>query len=229
MQYGHVERATHNNTSWQSAQHEVVGHKWAHLGDYSRGLAVLNDCKYGYSCTGSALRLSLLRAPKNPDATADMGDHVFSYAVLGHGGSFQDAGVVSKAASFNSPLVVADLPPGPLIPFSGPAPGFTLEWLDGGFSSGGGAGGSGGGSLCPVVLDAVKKAEDSDSAILRLYESFGGSARVRLGSRHRVLAAYECSLLEDRLVELGVGSDGKSVEFELSPFSVFTLQLVFAE
>ncbi|EQB78107.1 hypothetical protein CB1_000590075 [Camelus ferus] len=54
------------------------------LSEHGFGLALLNDCKYGASVQGSVLSLSLLRAPKSPDATVDMGRHEFTYALMPH-------------------------------------------------------------------------------------------------------------------------------------------------
>ena len=76
------------------AQYEVPGHRWADLSEHGFGAALLTDCKYGYSCHGNELRISLLRAPKSPDPEADMGRHAFAYALLPHAGGWRDAGVV---------------------------------------------------------------------------------------------------------------------------------------
>ena len=64
IQYGHVERPTHANTSWDVARFEVCAHKWADLSEPGYGVALLNDCKYGYDIAGNVIRLSLLRAPR---------------------------------------------------------------------------------------------------------------------------------------------------------------------
>ncbi|RXM33161.1 Alpha-mannosidase 2C1 [Acipenser ruthenus] len=104
IQFGHLQRPTHWNTSWDWARFEVWGHKWADLSEHGFGVALLNDCKYGYSVLRNTLTLSLLRAPKSPDATADMGQHQFTYAVMPHTGSFQEAAVIQSAYNLNFPL-----------------------------------------------------------------------------------------------------------------------------
>ncbi|KAL7980375.1 hypothetical protein Chor_014704 [Crotalus horridus] len=91
IQFGHLQRPTHWNTSWDWARFEVWSHKWADLSEHGFGVALLNDCKYGCSVHGNVMSLSLLRAPKSPDATADIGRHQFTYAVMPHLDSFQDA------------------------------------------------------------------------------------------------------------------------------------------
>lgn len=80
IQYGHLKRPTHCNTSWDWAKHEVCGHKWVDISEYNFGMALLNDCKYGFSAYGSTIQMSLLRSPKAPDDEADTGVHIFSYA-----------------------------------------------------------------------------------------------------------------------------------------------------
>ena len=59
IQFGHVKRPTHFNTSWDQARFEVSGHKWADLSEYGFGVSLLNDCKYGHSTRGSVMSLSL--------------------------------------------------------------------------------------------------------------------------------------------------------------------------
>ncbi|KAM5243010.1 alpha-mannosidase 2C1 isoform 1-T1 [Hipposideros larvatus] len=114
IQFGHLQRPTHYNTSWDWARYEVWAHRWMDLSEHGFGLALLNDCKYGASVHGNVLSLSLLRAPKAPDASADMGRHEFTYALMPHKGSFQDAGVIRAAYSLNFPLLA--------LPAPGPAP-----------------------------------------------------------------------------------------------------------
>jgi alpha-mannosidase len=68
-----VRRPTHYNTSWDMAKFEVCCHKWADLSEAGYGVSIINDSKYGFATCGNLMRLSLLRAPKAPDAHADMG------------------------------------------------------------------------------------------------------------------------------------------------------------
>ena len=56
--FGALERATHNNTSWERAQFEVCGHRWADLSEGNSGISLLNDCKYGYDIKDRTIRLS---------------------------------------------------------------------------------------------------------------------------------------------------------------------------
>ena len=102
IQYGTVARPTHDNTKWDYAQFESCAHRYADLSDPDFGVALLNDCKYGYRVKGSELSISLLRAPTEPDPIADRGAHRFTYAILPHAGDLAHTDeVVAAAAELN--------------------------------------------------------------------------------------------------------------------------------
>ncbi|XP_076979834.1 alpha-mannosidase 2C1 isoform X1 [Tamandua tetradactyla] len=207
IQFGHLQRPTHYNTSWDWARFEVWAHRWMDLSEHSFGLALLNDCKYGASVHGSVLSLSLLRAPKAPDASADMGRHEFTYALMPHKGSFQDAGVIRAAYNLNFPLLA--------LPAPGPAP--TTAWSA--FSL----------STPAVVLETVKQAESSPESrtlVLRLYEAHGSHVDCWLQTSLLVKEAVLCNLLEQRdpTGQLPLHDDRLKLTF--SPFQVRSLLLV---
>eukprot|EP01135_Chromosphaera_perkinsii_P010443 Nk52_evm6s2133 gene=Nk52_evmTU6s2133 len=104
IQHGYVHRPTTSNTSWDVARFEVCAHKWVDLSQHGFGIALLNDCKYGFSCFDNVLGCSLLRSPKAPDEICDMGFHSFRFAIMPHSGSFQDAEVVAEAFCYNCPV-----------------------------------------------------------------------------------------------------------------------------
>ncbi|MGA3160215.1 MAG: glycoside hydrolase family 38 C-terminal domain-containing protein [Terracidiphilus sp.] len=156
--YGTIDRATTRNNSWEKAQFEVAAMRWADLGGIGsdgkqHGLSILNQNKYGYDAVGNVLRLTLLRSPKWPDAEADMGHHHFHYALYPHAGTWKDALTVRKGWEYNYPLtaVVTTAHPGTL-PASHSFASVSPE---------------------NVVLTAVKKAEDANGLIFRVYEWAG--------------------------------------------------------
>jgi len=53
---------------------------------------------------GNVMRLSLLRAPTQPDPDCDMGTHRFSWAIYPHIGTFTESDVAQVAYAFNAPL-----------------------------------------------------------------------------------------------------------------------------
>ncbi len=198
-QYGHVQRPTHFNTSWDLARFEVPAHRWADLSEPDFGVALLNDSKYGHAVHGSVMRLSLLRSSKLPDPGADMGHHTFRYALLPHAGAPQQADVMAEAYRFNVPLLVGRTaaPLGQASFFSVDAPAVVIDW--------------------------IKKAEDSDVLIVRLYEAHGTHTRARLSSSLPVCAAAVCNLLEEE--ETPVPWQDGGVALELRPFQIVTLKL----
>ena len=106
IQYGHVKRNTHKNTSWDKAKFEVVGHKYADLSNNDYGVALMNDCKYGYSIFDNTIDLNLLRSPNNPDADADIGYHEFVYSFYPHNKDLIRSNVIEESTLLNhSPII----------------------------------------------------------------------------------------------------------------------------
>lgn len=202
IQFGHLSRPTHYNTTWDLARFEVSAHRWADLGEPGFGVALLNDCKYGYATRGHVMSLSLLRSPTYPDTEADQGHHKFRYALLPHAGTFREAGVIEEGYRFNSPLLVS---------------GSNLPLHEKSFFQV---------SSPHVILDTVKKAEESDALIVRLYEAHGAHGRVRLTSPLPVKSASRCNLLEEQDQRLKWAKGG--VEVAVTPFQIVTLKLALA-
>lgn len=200
IQFGHVRRPTHFNTSWDFARFEVSAHRWADLSEPGFGVALLNDSKYGHACHGNVLRLSLLRAPKIPDATADMGRHRFRYALFPHAHGPQLGGVIPESAVFNQPLQI----------FCG-----ALRAAPAGFFSV---------DNPAVVLDTIKKAEDSDAVVVRLYESHGAPQTARLRLPSKIASARRVNLLEADGAALAAEGDG--IVLDLRPFELVTIKCV---
>lgn len=178
-QYGHVSRPTHFNTSWDAAKFEVVAQKYADMSEFGYGVALLNDCKYGYSAHKNVLRLSLLRAPKAPDSNCDIGHHSFKYAIYPHQHHFLQSDVVREGYNFNSPLLTRLVPRAKLNGVNFLLPKFHIE------------------NAANVVLDTIKRAEDSTDVIIRLYECYGGHARAKLISSRIITKIVKCNILED--------------------------------
>ncbi len=195
--FGVVERPTHHSTADDLARFEVSGHRFVDVSEAGFGVAVLTDSKYGYSVHDGTIRVSLLRAPREPDPEADIGAHAFSYALVPHAGGWPAVRVVAEAATFNTPVL----------------------WLPGGRTASSFARVAGG-----LVLDTIKRAEDGEGLVLRLYEPYGarGSARLELGLP--AATATRCNLLEDRIAEPVVLRDGR-LELPYRPFEIVTLRV----
>ena len=205
-QFGHVERPTHWNTSWDWARFEVCGHKWADLSETGYGVSLLNDCKYGYSIKDNAMKLSLLKSAKNPDTEADMGEHTFTYALFPHEGAVTEGGTIEEAVRLNLPAQVVNgriTEQRRLVKISGSQT-FSAGQKDEMDSSRAGKNSSvmGKTALCAarsVQIDAIKKAEDEDCLIVRMHECRGGRANVTVSSEYLVKKIVLCNLLEHDL------------------------------
>ncbi|SET10712.1 alpha-mannosidase [Paenibacillus sp. NFR01] len=202
--FGTIERVTHRNTSWEQAQYEVCGHRFADVGEYGYGVSLLNDCKYGYDVQGSTIRLSLLRAPKWPDVTADLGEHEFTYALYPHLGDWREALTLRAAAELNHAEVAVACPAAEgERPSSGSMIGFDGKH---------------------VVLDTVKPSEDGTASILRLYESAGGRETVTLRWPQPSARFYASNALEEEL-ELLPAEDGL-LRLSFTPYQIQTIRIV---
>ncbi|TFC02717.1 alpha-mannosidase [Cryobacterium mannosilyticum] len=209
IQFGHVFRPTHVNTSWDAARFETCAHRWVHVGEAGYGVAVANDATYGHDIGRSAdvagrttttVRLSLLRAPLFPDPESDQGAHEFRVSVR-VGADIGDA--VAEGYRLNLPLrtvhgVAAD-GIDPLFEVDNPA----------------------------VVIEAVKLAEDrSGDVVVRLYEAHGSRARARIIRRFDATDVTETDLLERPLAEprATLAAEGDTLLLELRPFQLVTLR-----
>ncbi|GLB44397.1 putative alpha mannosidase, middle domain [Lyophyllum shimeji] len=223
-QFGHVHRPTHKNTTWDIAKFEVCGHKYADLSEYGYGVAILSESKYGFSCSGNLLCISLLRAATAPDAEQDQGEHRFSWAVMPHEGHFLESDVPAAAYIYNSPVRVR------CVPNDGDA---SISALQAPFAVEGARN---------VFLETMKRGENDDHAadsgattiVLRLYEAFGGhaQAKLRIASHLPVSKAYVTNLLEDDDTELNImhTDDARGtcgfVRLDFRGFEVKTVKLV---
>jgi hypothetical protein len=76
-----------------------------------------------------------------------------------------------------------------------------------------------------VILDWVKKAEDSSGLIVRLYEAYGGRSVVKLRSILPIKKVERSNFLEDKTKSyLDIDSDG-DIELSLDAFELVTLKL----
>ena len=201
IQFGHVARPTHTNTSWDQARFEAPMQRWVELSEPGFGVAFFNDCKYGYDAKDTTLRLTLLRSPTYPWPQADQGEHRFRYGMMVHHG-LAETGVSAKAEAFNHPLT--------LIAGSGAPKNADLASLVASENP-------------AIVIEAVKRAEDSDALIVRLWERDGAQQSTRLMLSPAFVTAAETDLLEDNVRLLEIADNALMLGF--TPFEIKTLKL----
>jgi alpha-mannosidase len=236
IQFGHTQRATHENTSWDKARFEVPAQRWANLGETGYGVALLNDCKYGYDVHGNVLRLSLLRSPGWPDPEADRGRHVFRYALLAHGGDLATGLVTEEAENFNLGLRAVRPAPAPHAPALHPGANTVIDAGAGMLPARGAAVSV---DQQGIFLSAAKPADDgSGDLVLRVYEAYGGRGEVEVGigspfrdrAVHAGITARRVDLLErdspaTRADHPDLEYAGARMTIELDPFELATVRI----
>jgi alpha-mannosidase len=207
IQWGNVQRPTHHNTSWDWARFETCAQKWVDLSEGGYGVSLLNDCKYGHDIHGSVIRISLLRSPTSPDPEADQGEHRFAYSLLPHVDGWNER-TIGAAYALNDPIIVAG---GDKFAASADDVEPVLQSLVAADQPN-------------VVIETVKRAEDGDGVIVRLYESHRQRGSVTLRTGFPLKAAWQANLLEDN--EEPVAVDGNEIRLTLRPYQIMTLRLL---
>lgn len=203
IQFGHVVRNRHANTAYDQARFEVYAHKWVDVSESTYGVALLNDCKYGHDCLDDMISLTLLRSVGGVNEKGDEGAHHFTYALLPHDGPFSARDVVREAYALNVPL----------LPQRVKARGTAASEV-----------------FCAVshpnvVLETVKKAEEDDAVVVRVYEAEHGRVHASLLFERPLAKVVESDLLEreENLVEV----EDTAFSFEIRPFEVKTFKVWF--
>lgn len=216
IQFGHIDRPTHTNTSWDAARFETVAHRWVRVAEPGFGVAVVNDSTYGHDITRaerqtgggtvSTVRLSLIRAALFPDPTQDQGAHTLRVGLV-IGADVTDA--VTEGYRINLPVRVVEGAAveriEPLVAVSDPG----------------------------VVVEAVKLAEDgSGDVVVRLYEALGRRVAATVTAGFAAGTVAETDLLEREIEASALtdSSDGAAVTASLSlrPFQLVTLRFARA-
>lgn len=169
--YTPVNWPTVTNTPWDLARFEVPIHKYIDLSEAGYGVALLNDGKYGVTIRGSSIGLTLARTPIFPDPTTDLDEITFTYSLYPHQGGFADSLVYREAFELNMPMLVA----------RGRANDVSFISVD----------------RPNIMVEAVKKAEDDDSVIIRLSEQTNARTSVEVALWRNVAEAVETNILED--------------------------------
>lgn len=204
VQLGVVTRPTHASSPWDAAMFEVCAHRFVDLAEPDFGVAVLNNGRYGHCVFDGAIRVSLARAAKYPDPTADHGRHVVTLAVRTHGAGLAE--VRNAASRLNSPVRVVANP----VSRPGQEPvGPVIEVYGEG-----------------VETDAVKLADDgSGDLVVRIHEACGNRVHSTITTQGRISETTRCDLLERPLPSRGEEVTDGIVALTLRPFELVTLRL----
>lgn len=195
IQFGNVKRPITRNTSWEAAKYEVVAHKWVDFAEAGYGVALLNNCKYGHDLKNNVMRLTLLKSSNYPDEHADQGMHAFTYALLPHTGEWYQAGVEEEAQNLNNPALL----------FAGSRKTTAaLLQLD----------------AAGIAVDAVKKAEDRNTVVVRMHEFYGAHSSAVLTVPNG-LAWRVCNLMEHEQTEWSTAP----IALQFGPYELKTIEI----
>lgn len=204
IQWGNVTRPTHRNTSWDWARFETCAQKWVDLSEGDYGVSLLNDCKYGHDIHDNVMRITLLRSPTMPDPAADFGEHEFKYSLYPHIGAWNEE-TQKEAYLLNDPIVVYQMKEE-----RGKKSITTLQSLVSCSSPN-------------VIVETIKRAEDGEGIIVRLYESQRKRGQVQVQLGRAVESAWVTNLLEENESALSVEND--SILLNLKPYQIMTLRV----
>lgn len=157
---GSVERGVNTKTAY-----EVYAQQWADITakDKSYGVAISNDCKYGWDKPdNNTIRLTLLHTPKTDKRymyqdRQDIGKHTVTYSIIGHNDDYVKSGIVRKAEAQNVPVYAysSDKHAGSM------GKSFSMLKV----------------SSEDIDVKAFKRAENEDAYIVRVHETAGKDAK----------------------------------------------------
>ena len=199
IQFGNLQRATHENSTWDFAQFEVCGHKWVDLSDNGFGLSVLNDCKYGWTVKHGNIQPTLVRSPNGHHNEQDIGKHTFIYSMYPHAGTVAQSDVVHESYNLNAPLraMMGTGETNGKLPMQ-----YSLVNVD----------------QNNIIIETVKKAEDSNAVIIRAYECWNRKTTATFNFGSKVRRISECNLMEENAVQC-------NATLTFKPFEIKTLMV----
>jgi alpha-mannosidase len=182
---------------------EMLMQKWLDLSNEQYGVTIVNDSKYGVDVQDGVVSVTALRAPDSPDSKADEGEHHFALAIMPHSGDWRSSGAVQNGHAFNLPLIarVIQQQSGALPP--------TYSFFN----------------VEPtrVMVSALKKAEDGEAWILRLYESTGKPATATVSLPFSAKTVSEVNLIEWE--EKPLALSGQRLVLNLGAWEVKTVKI----
>lgn len=202
IQFGHVTRPTHRNTSWDRARFEASMHRWVAFEEGDFAVGVLNDNKYGYGAKDTHFGITLIKSGIYPHPNADQEKHTCRYAVTVCEGQDKLEAINQRALDFAVPLSIC----GSLInDGSAASPEPLIEYTQNN-----------------IVLHAAKISEDGKDVVLRLCEEGGKLTRFAAKLHPRLSSVRSTNLLEQTIASQPL-NEQHEVEIELKPFEILTL------
>jgi len=203
IQFGHVERANHTNTSWDEAKFEMCMHKWVDISDNGYGVSLLNDCKYGFSADENVIGLTLLKCSTEPNPDADKCLHHLTYSLYPHENQPAFGGTVQQAYNLNQKMTALKTKEK-----AGNLPSeFSFINCD----------------KENIMIETLKQSEDQSGFVVRCYDAYNMVSKPAISFGFPVKNVFICNLLEQNREKLEVVNN--SVTIPVKNFEIITLYI----
>ena len=198
--FGFIERSVNGR--------EIPALKWVDISEKNCGVSLLNDSKYGHDIQGNVIRLTLLRSAYEPDLDPDEGLHRMVYALYPHAGGWKRAKTVRHGYELNMPLISVLKNPrnnAPKLPD-------IISFVE----------------IQPsnLILTCLKKAEEDDSLVMRIYESEGKQTNSEISLNIPVQYIVETDLMEKPLTGKRFGINGKTLNIRFKKHEIKTFKII---
>ena len=203
IQFGNVKRKIHTNTSWDWARFESCGQKWMDISEGHYGVSLLNDCKYGHSAKDGVIALTLIKSGIEPNPDCGQGEHLFTYSLYPHAGDWR-CGTIPAAYCLNQPAYAV----------KGGKENACFSLADTLDSN--------------VMLETIKRAEDGDGFIARVYETDNARTKTSLFWGRPVQQVEECNGLEEKICDLPfekTDQGGAEIPFVIKPYEIKSFRI----
>ncbi len=177
--------------------------KWLDLSNDQFGVTVANEGVHAVEIQNATLTFAALRSPDAPNPQADAGEHNFALAIMPHRGEWRQGQTLRAGQDFNQPLLGRVL-----AQHAGALPAqfsfFSIE-------------------PAQVMFSALKKSEEDESWIVRVYETTGAPVTATLALPFAATAVSEVNLIE--WDEKATSLSGAKFSINLNAWEVKTLKI----
>ena len=212
------------NSPWANTWNPTHPHqRFVDVSDTKKGMAIINDGLREYEVTDNESRtigITLLRAfeislstvawkwerHRQMKGSQSLTDHEFNYFIYPHVGDWDKGNVLTQADMFNVPIDIVQ---------AGPHEG-TLPKTDS-FLQLIGEG---------LVLSSLKKAEDSDKIVIRIFNPTKRKINGELQLYKEILSAQYLNLNEEPSEEANLKTDEKRIILVVEPKKIITIKIV---
>ena len=197
--YGNIERNADGR--------EIPALQWADISDDGYGFSILSDTKYGFDTKGNTIRITLIRTAYEPDPEPDKGYHSFVYSIYPHKGNWKEGDTDRKGYELNNKLDSCFL--GRTKSKGLPSQKSFID-VDGENS---------------VIISCLKKAEDNEDLILRLYESKGKYSNIVIIFGFNIKSIKEVNMLEEKISNSIKKINKKRIRLKIKPYEIRTFRI----